>query len=63
VVLEDDEILVVPHFIQYFFWLLVLEVLKEMASCATKYTEFEAEIISRSSHIEHVFTDEVFVAK
>ena len=55
VVLEDDEI--VPLFIKYFFWLLVLEVLKEVASCATKYTEFKAEMSFRSSHIEHVLTD------
>jgi hypothetical protein len=47
----------VPHSIKYVFWLLVLEVLKEVASYATKYTEFEAEMSFRSSHIEHVLTD------
>ena len=40
-----------------FLWLLVLKVLKQVACCATEYTEFEAEMGFRSSHIEHVLTD------
>ena len=39
------------------FCLLVLKVLKEMASCASKYTEFEAEMSFRNIHIEYLFTD------
>jgi hypothetical protein len=54
VVLADDE--KVPQFIVCLLWLLVLKVLKEVTSCATKCTEFEAEMSFRSSHIEHVFT-------
>jgi hypothetical protein len=53
VVLDDDEI--VPHFIT--FWLLVLEILKQVASCATEYTEFEAETSFRRSYFEHVLAD------
>jgi hypothetical protein len=34
-----------------------------VASCATEYTEFEAETSFRRSYFEHVLADWVFVAR